>query len=386
MKKTLLILGISGNIGQQAVEVLLEKKNYNLIGFSVGNNISVIPNLLKNFKKVKAICVKNKNDFYELKNKYKDIKFFVGDEGLLEIINFLKPNLVLNSLVGFLGMQPTLECIKNNINVALANKESLVVGGELINKALKNSKAKIYPVDSEHCAIYKCLKFVKKRDVKELIVTASGGAFRNLDRKDLKKVTREQALNHPTWKMGPRVTIDSATMMNKGFEVIEAYYLFKMPIKKIKILLHFESNVHSIVSLKNGLYLGEVNKPSMKNPIAFALSNHRNVNDVFKVNKIEDFGKEFHFKEFDIKRYPMVKFALKAIRQKGIMPCVLNAADEIAVNAFLEGKIKFLEIEKVVSHTLKSFNNIKKIDLKTIINYDIKARECALKYIEEGLN
>jgi len=381
--KKLMILGISGNIGEQTLEVLNENKKYHLVAFSLGNRIDVIPSILNKHKHVSSICVKNEEDYIKLKEQYPNIKFYFGDEGLLNLIKDNDVDLVLNALVGFVGLIPTLEIIKKNENVALANKETLVVGGELILKALKHSKSKIIPVDSEHSAIYKCLKATKKRDVAEILITASGGAFRDLSRRQLARVSVEKALQHPTWKMGKKVTIDSASMLNKGFEIIEAYYLFRFPLKKIKVLMHKESNVHSILHLKDGSYLGEVNAPSMKNPIAYSLKGVRGPEDVKHVNSLSEFG-NFTFSEFDEKRYPMVKYAIKAIRKKGIMPCVLNAVDEIAVQAFIDHKISFLDIEKIIKLSLKTFANIKHPSLEEIIKINKEAREWANAIIEKG--
>ena len=282
-------------------------------------------------------------------------------------INYVEADIVLNALVGFIGLAPSLETIKNNIDLALANKESLVVGGELIKKALRHSKSNIYPVDSEHSAIYKCFKACKRSDVKEILITASGGAFRNLKRSELKNVTARQALKHPTWKMGKRVTIDSATMLNKGFEIIEAYYLFDYALNKIKVLMHDESYVHSILKLKDGSYLGEVSKPSMVNPISYSLKDKKDAINVKHVKSLDKFG-NFHFHEFNKNRYPMVTYALCAIKEKGIMPCVLNASDEVAVSLFLKGKISFLDIEKIVGKSLKTYKN------QSPVTYDLLAR------------
>lgn len=384
--KRLIILGVSGNIGEQALEVLREKKTYDLVGVSIGNQINKIPDLVKSHKEIEAICVKNKSDYDLLSKKYKKIKFYYGDDGLLSLINEIKSDIILNALVGFVGLKPTLTAIENNIDVALANKESLVVGGELITKALKHSKAHIYPVDSEHSAIYKCFKSVREKDVKEIVITASGGAFRNLTREELKSVTVEKALKHPTWKMGPKVTIDSASMLNKGFEIIEAHYLFDYPIDKISILMHDESYVHSLLKLKDGSLVAEVNKPTMKNPIRYALNHDEEVKDVIKVNSLSDF-KDYHFHQFDSKRYPMVKYALQAINEKGIMPCVINAVDEVAVNLFLNHEITFLDIEMLIELALKTFKNIKHPTLEILEQTDKDAREWTktAAYLKGGL-
>ncbi|MCQ2796633.1 MAG: 1-deoxy-D-xylulose-5-phosphate reductoisomerase [Bacilli bacterium] len=370
--KKLILLGASGNIGEQTLSIL-KKEKITLVGFSVGEKTNKIKNVVKANPSVKAICVKHYDD--KIFNQYPKIKFFVGDKGLLQLINYVEADIVLNALVGFVGLAPTLEAIKNNIDVALANKESLVVGGELIKKALRHSKSTIYPVDSEHSAIYKCLKETRKRKVKEVLITASGGAFRNLKRDELNNVTAKEALKHPTWKMGPRVTIDSATMLNKGFEIIEAHYLFNFPINKIKVLMHDESYVHSILHLKDGSYIGEVNAPSMINPIRYALTNQEHV-DVKKVQSLKEFGK-FHFSKFNAERYPMVTYALKAAKMKGTMPCVINAVDEVAVDLFLKNMISFLDIERIVALSLKVFKNHKHPNLKTLIQVDKEAREWA---------
>ena len=377
MNRRLILLGASGNIGEQTLSILNEKNSkLSLVAFSVGNNINKIDEILSMHKEVTSVTCIDQNQCYAYQNKYPNIKFYYGDKGIIEMIKNTDADILLNALVGFVGLEPTLTAVEKKMNIALANKETLVVGGELVKKIAKKNKVKIYPVDSEHSAIYKCLKAVKKKEVSEILLTASGGAFRNLSHKELKNVTSEQALKHPTWKMGEKVTIDSATMLNKGFEIIEAYYLFHFPIKKIKIIMHDESNVHSILHLKNGKYLGEVNPPSMINPIRYALKTKHKPEDVKEVNALEEFG-PYHFHEFDIKRYPMVKYALKAIKKKGTMPCVINAVDEVAVKMFLENKINFLDIEEIIKRALKIFKNIKHPSLETLKKVDYEAREWA---------
>lgn len=376
MVHRIIVFGISGNIGEQALAVLREDSFYQLVGFSVGDNIKVIPTILKAHRSVTSICVKNESDLKALKNKYPKIKFYCGNHGLIKLLEDTPAEMLLNALVGFVGLAPTLKAISLNLKIALANKESLVVGGELVKRALRHSKSKIYPIDSEHSAIYKCLKACKKRNVREVLITASGGAFRDLTREELKNVTAKQALKHPTWKMGKKVTIDSATMLNKGFEIIEAYYLFSFSLKDIKVIMHDESHVHSILKLKDGTYLAEVNKPNMINPIRYALKNKHLPEDVKSARTLKEFG-PYHFRTFDSKRYPMVKYALIAIKKKGIMPCVLNAVDEVAVNLFLNNHIAFLDIERLVDLSLKTFKNIRHPSLKTLIKIDHEAREWA---------
>jgi len=388
MVKRLILLGASGNIGEQTLEVLKEKHTYDLVAFSVGKNTNKIKSILKDHKEVKAVYLINQEETYALQNQYPDIKFYHGKDGIVDMIHDIDCDLVLNALVGFVGLKPTLKVIDKGVNLALANKESLVVGGELVNKALKKSNTKIIPVDSEHSAIYKCFKKCKRKDVEEILVTASGGAFRNKNREELKYVTKEEALNHPTWKMGKRVTIDSASMLNKGFELIEAYYLFDFPMKKINILMHDESYIHSVLRLKNGNYIGEVNAPSMKNPIRYALNqDEKELNDVKEVRQLPDFG-NFHFRSFNELRYPMVGLALKAFKKGGTLPCVLNAVDEEAVNLFLDGKISFLEIEKIVELALDTFKSFSHPTYSMLENVDREAREwakTAVKLLEENL-
>lgn len=372
-----LILGASGSIGHQTLDILKANKDkFCLVGFSVGTKVDLIDEILKEFPSVKFICTKNEK--YESTN----ITCFNGDEGLISLIKATKPTLVVNALVGFVGLSPTVYCLENNIDVALANKEALVVGGELIRNILKTSKAKIYPIDSEHVAISKCLKG-NFEDVTELILTASGGAFRDLSREELKNVTKEDALKHPSWNMGDKITIDCATMMNKGFEIIEAYYLFNIDIDNIKILLHDESKIHSLILLKDGSYLADIGPSDMHLPISYALFRGNRETNNYRLN-LEDFG-TFHFRKFDANRYPCVGFALKAIKVGGTMPATLNAANEIAVRAFLENKISFLQIEEIISYVLDTSNVILKPSLSELIKADENARLLAINYIKENL-
>ena len=267
----LCLLGASGSIGQQTIDVVNKfPKDFSLVAFSVGKRTRCISNILKKHQSVRHVCVQDKAKAKKYQTKYPEVKFHYGDEGLLEIIRESDNEMVINALVGFVGLLPSIEAIKNHKKLALANKESLVVGGDIINSLLKEYNGELYPIDSEHSALWKCLK-VDSENVNRLILTASGGSFRKLSRDELKDVTPEDALKHPTWKMGAKITIDSATMVNKCFEIIEAGYLFNYPYKKISVMLHDESYLHSYVELKDGGYRGEISKPDMRNPIRFAL-------------------------------------------------------------------------------------------------------------------
>ncbi|MCQ2752835.1 MAG: 1-deoxy-D-xylulose-5-phosphate reductoisomerase [Bacilli bacterium] len=376
MGRHLIIYGISGNIGEQALAVLSRHDLYDLVGFSVGHNVKVIPDILKKHPTVKAIYAISDEALTPYKKQYPQIKFYSGQEGLMTLLTETKADMLLNALVGFVGLAPTLQAISLNMDIALANKESLVVGGELVMHALKHSKSTIYPVDSEHSAIYKCLQMAKRKEVSDIILTASGGAFRHLSRADLANVTPAMALKHPTWRMGEKVTIDSASMLNKGFEIIEAYYLFNMSLNHIQVLMHDESYVHSLLRLKDGTYLAEVTPPSMEGPIRYALMRSTLPENVIKAKTINEFG-HFHFHDFDPSRYPMVGYAIKAIKMGGIMPCVLNAVDEVAVDLFLKNMISFLDIERIVALALKTFKNKKHPDYEMLVQADHDAREWA---------
>ena len=268
-----------------------------------------------------------------------------------------------------------------NTDLALANKESLVVGGEIINRILKTTNAKLYPIDSEHVALAKCLKGKKKTEIKRLILTASGGSFRDLSREELAHVTKEDALKHPSWSMGAKITIDSATMMNKGFEVIEAKYLFNLPVDKIDILLHDESVIHSLVEFVDNSYLADLGPADMKVPIAYALYQKERKKITTRSLNLEDLG-TLHFRKLDLKRYPCISYALKAIKQGGTLPCVLNASNEEAVYAFLEGKISFIEIEEIINMMLDSHRVISDPMIDDIVYVDKLTRKLTIEEIK----
>ena len=377
------LLGASGSIGQQTIEVMLENPNdFDLVAFSVGRRVRKIANILKNFPNVRAVCLQDKEDAKRYQSKYTNVIFFWGDDGLNQLIKISKADIVVNALVGFVGLKPSITALENNKILCLANKESLVVGGELINKILKKSQGKIYPIDSEHAAIRKCLS-VDDQDVEKIIITASGGPFRELKRDELKDVTPEQALNHPNWNMGKKITIDSATMVNKAFEIIEAHYLFGFEAEKIETILNYNSYVHSIVRYNDGTYRLDAGKPDMRVPIKYAL--YQGLTDYQTIvtddlNKI----KKTTFGKLLITRYPIIKVAYQVINEKGTLGAVFNASNEEAVRAFLEKKISFLGIEKIINYCLKKVENIPSpsyLDLKRVDN---ETRQLVAKLIKKG--
>lgn len=382
---TVCLLGASGSIGSQTIDVMLKNPNdFDLLAFSVGHQTRKIRGTLNRFPNVKAICIQEKTKLSYFKKAYPNITFFYGDEGLLELIRVSNARMVVNALVGFVGLRPTIEALENNKIVALSNKESLVVGGEIINDLLKQGKGKLVPIDSEHVAIAKCLA-VQNTDIDKVIITASGGAFRNLSRDQLKDVTPEQALNHPNWKMGKKITIDSATMVNKAFEIIEAHYLFGLPIDKISTILNLNSYVHSLVRYNSGMYRMEVGKPDMRKPIKYALYqgliNYETVvsDDLSKI-------KNTTFADFNEDRYPIVRLAKKVILEKGTLGAVFNAANEEAVYAFLDHKIPFLGIEEIINQCVNEHKIIKKPNYDTLKKIDLSTRARVKELVNERRN
>lgn len=374
--RSVCLLGASGNIGSQAVDILLkEPGKFVLKAISIGNHVEKIPSLLKSFPSIKWVCVKNKDDFLRLKDEYPGLSFFQGDGGLLSLIENSETDMVINALVGFSGLLPSIRALELNKILCLANKESLVVGGVFISRLLKEGHGRLFPIDSEHVAIAKCLSLVERKDVKRILITGSGGAFRDKSREELTDITPAFALKHPTWSMGKKITIDSDTMFNKGFEVIEASVLFDWPIEDITVILHDESHLHSAIELKDGTLIGEVSAPDMHGPIAYALNEGKaDMSDVMKVNRLSDFG-AYHFRPFNKERYPAVGIAIEAYLKGEIYPAILNAAVEECDYLFLEGKLSFLAIEEWTKKALLNATSSKNPSLSDILIADRSTRE-----------
>lgn len=381
--RKIVLLGASGSIGEQTLDILKAySRTFSLIGFSVGKRVEKIHRIMHDFPSVQYICVQEKKQQEHLQKQYPALQFFSEDQGLLDLIQKAKPDMVVNALVGFVGFLPTYSALKAGIDVALSNKESLVVGGSLLQEIQQKTHATIYPIDSEHVALAKCLHGQKQ--VKRVVLTASGGAFRSFEREALQKVTKEDALKHPSWQMGEKITIDCATMMNKGFECIEAHYLFHIPMEQIDILLHDESKVHALVAFQDGSYLADIGPSDMRIPIAYALfRGKRKDPKVSKTLSLEEFG-TFHFHPFDVKRFPCVDFARKAMQEGGTMPTVLNASNEEAVYAFLRNEISFLMIETIIAKCMAMHRVIDHPTVDDIVYVDTWARKQAKRLIEEG--
>ncbi|MBI5048709.1 MAG: 1-deoxy-D-xylulose-5-phosphate reductoisomerase [Deltaproteobacteria bacterium] len=359
MAKKLAILGSTGSIGQSTLEIVRRHPDrFKIIALAAGRNKDLFKRQIKEFKP-KVISLTDAKDINELKLdlSYKP-KSYYGDDGLLETAT-CGVDLVVSALVGASGLAPTLAAIKAKKDIALANKEVLVMAGGLVMKEVKKNKINLLPIDSEHSAIFQSLVGHKKGDIKRLILTASGGPFLNLPIEKLSDITHEQALNHPKWKMGKKVTIDSATLMNKGLEVIEAMWLFDMLPEKIGVHIHPQSVVHSMVEYIDGSIVAQLGPTDMKGPISYALTYpDERIDcgigslDLCKMDKLT-------FMEPDKDRFPALRLAYEAIKTGGVMPAVLNAADEVAVEAFLEKKIKFTDITEIVEDTMEKYRSQK---------------------------
>lgn len=347
------LLGATGSIGSQVLDLIREKRDvYRLAAFSFGRNLEKALEIVEEFEP-DLVCAIEEVDAVTIKNKFPKVEVTSGNRGLQQVATHhcICPR-VINSLVGSVGLLPTISAIEARRDVYLANKETLVIGGEIVMKKAKEMGVRIIPIDSEHSAIYQLLDNKNYDEIKRLIITASGGAFRDLSKEELVNVTKDDALKHPNWKMGAKITIDCATMMNKGFELIEAHYLFNIPMEKIEAILHRESIVHSMVEFEDYSIFAQLASSDMHLPIKYALEGPSHS----KSEAIErlDFKKmaTLHFEEISFERYPMLKYAIDTINKGGIYPTVLNAANEIAVGLFLDNKIKFLDIERIVKETL----------------------------------
>jgi 1-deoxy-D-xylulose-5-phosphate reductoisomerase len=370
----LLLLGASGSIGEQTLAIIKNKRSaFSLLGFSVGRQVEKIPSILRDFPSVEHVYLIDEKKARVLQAKYPNVAFYFGEYGLAELVKNTDYTLMVNALVGFVGLEPTLLALGNDKKVALANKEALVVGGELIKRLLAQGKGALYPIDSEHVALTKCLQGQERSGVKRLILTASGGPFRTYSKAQLKNVTVAEALAHPSWSMGEKITIDSATMMNKGFEIIEAYYLFDFPLEQIDVVIHPESKVHALVEFQDGSFLADIGPTSMAIPIAYGLYQGQRPHQQYGSSLSFEEWKTWHFYPLDQKKFPAVKLAKTALSKGGIFPTVLNAANEVAVYAFLEGKIAFSDIIKLVEEALEvtdaigplSYQLIKEVDFAT---------------------
>ncbi|WOO87368.1 1-deoxy-D-xylulose-5-phosphate reductoisomerase [Mollicutes bacterium LVI A0039] len=376
--KNVSIIGTSGSIGTQTIDVLLNNRDkYQLVAFAVGANVDYANEVLQQFPEVEVVSVANEQDIPKIKAR-DGLSVLHGDAGLEQVCTLASVDVVVTAIVGFVGLRPTVSAIKAGKDIALANKETLVTAGHIIMPLAREYGVSILPVDSEHSAIYQVLQGIEAEDLSKLIITASGGSFRNKTRAELEDVTVSDALNHPNWSMGAKITIDSATMFNKGLEVIEAHHLYDVSYDDIEVVIHYESIIHSMIETKDYSVLAQLGTPDMRLPISYALSfpNHDPIANSERLN-LTKIGK-LHFIEPDLERYPALKLAIDAGRTGGSMPTVMNAANEVAVDLFLNGKIKFLDIETIVETAMNNHQLIANPTLEQIFAVDSQVRSSIL--------
>lgn len=381
--KKISVLGVTGSIGQQTVDVICHHRDeFELVAMSAGKNIELLEKTLTAVD-TKIVCVIEKEDALYLQNKYPELTVVYGDEGLDYIATLPEVDVVLNAIVGFAGLLPTIHAIEHKKDIALANKETLVVAGHIITKLVKEYQVSLLPVDSEHSAIFQSLQGNRGNKIKRILLTASGGSFRDKTREELVGVSVKEALNHPNWSMGAKITIDSATMFNKGLEVIEAKWLFDVDYDQIQVIIHPESIVHSAVEYEDTSVIAQMGTPDMRLPIQYALTYPRRevlVNgenlDLISLGSLT-------FKKADFNRYKALQLAYHAGKIGGSLPCVLNGANEMANALFREGKIEFLQIEDLVEKAMENHEVIADPTIEQLFEVDRWARNYVLQQIGE---
>ena len=380
--KRISILGCTGSIGTQALQVVdFLRDHLEIVGLAARSNVDLLEQQIERFNpRMVALSDEASADLLRTRLKSKDVKVFGGRDGVVQVATMPEADMVLSSIVGIAGLIPTLEAIKAGRNVALANKESLVTAGSIVMKAAIEAGVCILPVDGEHSAIFQCLSADEKQNVNKLILTASGGPFRGKSIDELSDVSPMQALNHPNWTMGRRITVDCATLMNKGFEVIEARWLFDMDISKIDVIIHPESIIHSMVELIDGSILAQLSTADMRLQIQLALTYPERRRSSVPYLKLSQVG-SLTFQEPDMEQFPCLRYAYEAGRTGGTMPAAVNAADEVAVEAFLNRRIGFLDIPGIIKQTMEAHQPVLNPALEDIMSSDRWARDFAEKVI-----
>ena len=373
--KKVFILGSTGSIGVNCLNVISRfQDDFEVFGLTVNSNTDLLLEQIKKFKP-QVVVVRDEDAAKNISDKIPTgCELLVGEDGLIKASIEAEYDIFMGAMVGFAGLAPTIEAVKRGKRIALANKETLVVAGELVTNLCRENSSEIIPVDSEHSAIYQCLIGENLNEVEKLILTASGGPFLNKDKSFFENATVEQALNHPNWKMGSKITIDSATMMNKGLEVIEAHWLFGLPVEKIEVVIHPQSIIHSMVQFVDGSIKAQLGLPDMKLPIQYALTFPERLQNNFKRTSLPKIG-SLTFFEPDLNKFECLKLAFEALNEGGTAPCILNAANEVAVYKFLNNEIKFLHIPLLINKALDKVENSFSPDLGTIFECDRKTRE-----------
>lgn len=383
MKKQICILGSTGSIGTQALDVISQHPDlYEVYALTANDSVEKLAEQARQFHPA-AVVIADESHYAALKEQLADtdVKVYAGHKALCEIVEAGPIDMVLASLVGFAGFEPTIHAIKAHKKICLANKETLVVAGELILHLVQQYHVDLLPVDSEHSAIFQSLVGEEMNEVDKILLTCSGGPFRNFTHEQLLTVTAADALRHPTWKMGAKITIDSASLMNKGFEVMEAKWLFGVPADRIEVLIHPQSVVHSGVQFRDGAVKAQLGVPDMRLPIQYAFSFPNRLSlqgdrlDLFKTQKLEFFKP-------DVEKFPCLRLAYEAIHQGGNMPCILNAANEVANAAFRRGACSFLGMADIIEETMRQATYDKTPDLDTYFKTDAEARRIAQALIQ----
>lgn len=382
MKKQIAILGSTGSIGTQALQVIDEHPDlFEAYCLTANNKVKELAEQARRYNPA-AVVIANEDKYEELKSllaDQPDIKVYAGKQAIDEIVEAGPIDMVLTAMVGFAGLNPTIHAIKAHKKICLANKETLVVAGELICELAQKYHAPIIPVDSEHSAIFQSLAGEGDNEIEKILLTASGGPFRNFTKEQLATVTKADALKHPTWSMGAKITIDSATMMNKGFEVIEAKWLFGVPADKIQVLIHPQSIVHSAVQFADGAVKAQLGVPDMRLPIQYALTYPDRIH--LNEDRLDLFKQPLEFFEPDLDKFRCLALAFEAIKKGGNMPCIVNAANEIVNRGFLEDKCGFTQMSDIIEKTMSRVSFSSAPDYDTYVSTDAEARRVATELL-----
>lgn len=385
--KKISILGSTGSIGTQALDVIAHNQDkFKVTALSCAKSLPLLCRQIEEFSP-EAVAVKDEDDAKELADKYRDLEIFWGAEGLKTIASMESCDMVLNSLMGMKGLEPTMAAIESGKDIAFANKETLVAGGQLVMDAVKKHGVAMLPVDSEHSAIFQSLQGNQDNEIRRILLTASGGPFRGYSLEQLEQVSLKQALNHPNWSMGSKITIDSATMMNKGLEVIEARWLFDVPLEKIQVVVHPQSILHSAVEYMDSSVIGQMGNPDMRIPIAYAFSypERMDLSDVTQPLDLFSLKEGMSFYPADRSVFKTIDLAYEACREGGSCPVVLNGANEVLVDLFLHGKIRFIDIQNFLIQMMEAHQTKRNLDLETILEEDMRGREDVRKLVEKTI-
>jgi 1-deoxy-D-xylulose-5-phosphate reductoisomerase len=384
--KRITILGSTGSVGRSALDIVSNHRGwFKVAALTAGNNVDLLEKQIKYFSP-EVVALADETAAKELQKRIgrqyaSPLQILAGQDGIAAAATYKDSDFVLSAIVGAAGLIPTIAAVRSGKTIGLANKEALVMAGRIMTEESKKYGVQILPVDSEHSAIFQCLEGQRKSDVRRIILTASGGPFAGKKINELKDITPEEALRHPKWEMGKKITIDSATLMNKGLEVIEAHHLFGLSSQRIDVLIHPQSIVHSMVEFNDRSCIAQLSVPDMKGPIAYALTYPRRLEDVINGLSLDEIG-SLTFKKPDNKGFPCLSYAYLALEAGGTMPSVLNAANEVAVNAFLKGKIKFTKISVIIKKTMDYHIVMSDTELDAVIEADRWAREKAEEVIK----